>query len=166
MTTKCKRRVFDDRFPSSLVPLLGLLRRRVRCSREVTDDVVRARGSQQREKACYGIGVTEKKHFDHKRHGTSRGWYANGARYWEISYATDMAHGLERYWHVDGNCMYEMTYVDGIRNGVERRWYMNGMLRSEIPIVANEMHGLARFWDSNGVLLREDLYIHGSLIEK
>lgn len=131
------RRVFTDRFPSSLVSVVSLLRRRVRCSREVADDVVRARGYIKMNMAFIEL-FEEQRFFDNIRHGLGRAWYKNnGAPHWET------------------------TYVNGKRHGLERVWYANGTLGQEIAYSNDERHGLARWWSEEGTLLHAIVYCHG-----
>lgn len=149
----CKR-VFVDRFPSSLVLTLCLLRRRVRLSREVADDVVRARGSRTKsknddnevvEQQCFdyrlhgpallwnqnGALVMKLRYVEGKRHGIARGWYDNGERHWEKTNVNDNPHGLTRGWHENGARCYENSYVDGKRHGLDRWWSDDGHLSLE-----------------------------------
>ena len=123
--------MFTARFPSSCEPTLCLLRRRVRLSREVTDDVVRARGSV--EKHAFTDGLVS--WFDDKRHGLARWWRENNTLSDEVPFFDDKRHGLERWWHENGTLWAEIPYVDGKKHGLARWWRTNGILWEEISYI-------------------------------
>lgn len=119
------RCVFDGRFPRGVVATtLSLMRRRLRLSREMVDDVVRTRGHVNKELYCYSNGVLFCKipYFDGKQHGLSRGWHLNGACYWVDSYVDGKRHGLSREWYTNGTRHWEISYVDGEPHGLLRWW--------------------------------------------
>lgn len=136
--------VFVDRFPCSTVPILCLLRRRVRLSREVTDDVVRAHG--YRNSGLY-VGSSW---FNGLQHGLERGWHTNG--HWEMPYVDDKPHGLSRGWYKSGSLHWETLYVGGNRHGLSRGWYENGARRGEVRYVDGKAQGRTRWWCEDGSL--------------
>lgn len=150
--------VFTGRFPHSLAPTLCLLRRRVRLSREVADDVVRARGCKT--KHDYFVNAVEESLFDGKKHGLRREWNENGARH-ELYYVDGKRHGLARWWYTNGALQCEMTYVANRQHGLSRWWHSNGACHWAFPYVDNKRHGLGRFWRVDGSLEHEVEYDHG-----
>lgn len=108
----CKR-VYGDLLPLSITLTMCLLRRRVHLSREVADDVVRARCYVTRSKNI--LGRDEEMCFldNNTPHGRSRGWYVNGARWWEAPYVDGKKHGITRVWHNNGVLRWKITYVNG-----------------------------------------------------
>lgn len=159
-----KRRVFVDRFPSSLSPLLGLLRRRIRLSREVADDVVRARGYI--EKLSYMLSYIEvfcfdKSYFDHIQHGFERELRVDGTCGREIPYVAGKWHGLARHWHTNRTRYCEVSYINNKRHGIGRWWFSNGVIRCETSYADGVRHGIERKWREDGSLESKIRYVHG-----
>lgn len=148
--------VFSDRFPRSLVPTLSLLRRRVGLSREVSDDVVRARGLVEKSSSAL------KSYFDNYRHGIAYGWYDNGARHWENTHVDGKLHGRERAWHMNGIRWWETTYVNGKMHGLERGWGINGDRWWETSYVDGKQLGLDRGWYEDGAIQWETFTVASS----
>ena len=121
MITVRKAYVFDARFPSQVAATLCLLRRRLRLSREVSDDVVRARGVFRAARHDFDMNV-----FDGGQHDVVRVYYSDGTLYAET------------------------TYVDGEKHGIERFWYRNGALSTKTMYINGKQHGKALYWDENG----------------
>ena len=182
--TMSGRKVFTARFPSSCEPTLCLLRRQMGLSRELTDDVVRARGVVRKSSEPYmpNVDVIEsvfdgKRHglerwwrengtlwteipfVDGKRHGLARWWYENGTLWKEVPFVDDKRHGLDRLWHENGTISEEIPFVDDKRHGLERWWYENGTLRAKTPFVDDKRHGLDRWWNENGTLSEEISFV-------
>lgn len=102
-------------------------------SREVTDDVVRARGKVE----CgffpaYGSAVFTPRYecpvFDEKRHGMYRWWRLQQLTD-ETWFVDDNEHGIARGWHRNGSLAYEHTYVNGKMCGLWKSWRENGECR-------------------------------------
>ena len=140
MTTVSKVHVFDARFPSFVAATLSLLRKRLHLSREVSDDVVRARGRLMKEDNSRD--KWEVRLFDFLRHGPYRIWHANGFR-------REIAH---------------VYYVGSHLHGLSRDWDENGTLISEISYVNGQPHGIARNWRNDGTLAALYVYEHGELV--
>ena len=116
-------------FPSRVTPLLGLLRKRMRLSRELVDDVVRARGRMVRE-TIDNNSIWEQTHFDDYRHGPSLAFYASGGHRWKLCYVNGKVHGLGRYYYANGHPQREVTYVNGKWSGRSRTWREDGSLKA------------------------------------
>ena len=119
--------VYRDKMPSSVVVTLCLLRQRVQLSREVSDDIVRARGIVTRCNVTgYDLNNTfreEQSFFDDRHHGLIRGWYcSNGSLWKEIPVIGGKWHGRVRYWWENGRQQWEIPYVNNDRNGRLLRW--------------------------------------------
>lgn len=134
-------RVFVDCFPSLLVPTLCLLRRRVRLSRELADDVVRARGCVVRVHRIDNI-LTVAPFFDDKQHGHTQ--------------------VLARRSHNDEYIMLaDIPFVNNRHHGIGRWWYENGAHEAEIRAFNGKFHGYERNWYRDGTLSNETLWTHG-----
>lgn len=114
--------VFTAHFPSYTFPTLCLLRRRARLSRELVDDVMRARGRIRHTPEI----PHEESWFDNIRHGRSRGLYFNGIVWWDYTYVCNQRHGLSRGWHMNGARQWEISYVAGKKHGPAQEWNENG----------------------------------------
>lgn len=146
------KHVFVDRFPPSLATTLCLLRRSVRLSRELADDVVRARGHIDMNKLRLedNAALRYNPYFDGKRHGLSLGWHDNGVRHWERFFVDGKQHGLTRGWHMNGVRKWECFYVDGNPHGLSRGWHPNGVHWWETAYVdGGKRH--ERWWHPNGI---------------
>lgn len=154
------RRVFVDCFPSSLTSTLCLLRRRVRLSRELTDDVVRARGHKVQLDDRYADVVASI--FDDKYHGRTYARLWSGVRE-IIPYVDGKRHGLACSFYCNGNRLAEVPYVNSQRHGLSRRWHAHGTLAVEERHVDNWIHGYERKWREDGTLFEENLWSHGHL---
>lgn len=159
------RRVYDTCFPLSLASTLSLLRRRVRLSREVADDVVRARGYIGPVKWVYW--KTEKYFFDDKSHGRETWLQDDGVTIRaEFTYVNGKIHGEERWWHPNGVLESDHFYVDGKMHGLRRLWRENGRLRGTIMYVNGIRHGVMRFWNEEGTVVKEEHYVNGHIVKK
>ena len=127
--------VFATSFPPYVVSTLCLLRRRVRLSRELSDDVVRARGYERRRVRGTnfdGDTLEEMSCFDNQEHGLTRGRFrTTGKLWWEIPLSAGKWNGIARYWHENGNLHFEMSYVNDLRHGRTRQWSADGNLVQE-----------------------------------
>lgn len=128
---------FNDRLPLATRATLRLLRRRVHLSRELADDVVRARGHNCRSRFGYLDECVETPVYDEKRNATTRLWYA------------------------DGTLKAKLFHVDGMYHGVQRWWHRNGILNTEIAYDNGEQHGTERWWDARGTLLSQKMFQDG-----
>lgn len=135
----CNRRVFADRLPSLLTPLICLLRRRVCLSRELSDEVMRSRGCITKLKNIFQ-GDANISYFDNKLHGLSQSWRPNGVLWWEATYVNDRTHGIQREYYEDGTRYYEMQYVNGKQQGLSRGWFHGGDLWWDSSYVDNKEH--------------------------
>lgn len=132
--------VFADRFPFSCMATLCLLRCRVRLSRELTDDVVRARGR------------------------VVRGYYTtNGPLCNRVAYFDDKMHGREQWWNKNGALYIDGTWINGGRHGLFRWWYYDRTLAFETQYYNGRMHGFDRTWN-NDVCIIETRYHHGEQV--
>lgn len=130
--------VYTDRFPVSIAPTLRLLRGRVRMSRELVDDIVRARGYVERDTDDVAQLLEDVSFFDNVQHGltTTRHLYScNGALVKRCYFVNGKRHGIDRFW-----------------------WWENGALCMENPFVNGERKGVARWWSPNGVVYHEENY--------
>ena len=123
-------KVFIARFPASCTPTLCLLRRRVRLSRELRDDVVRMRGRVQTSHDYTFLVQTSV--FDDKRHGLKRWWDDYGTLLAYIPFVDDKPRGIAQWWHENGTLELEIKFVDGKQHGLERMWHENGTLRQVV----------------------------------
>ena len=144
-------------FPPYVAPTLCLLRKRARLSREVSDDVVRARGrvTQEKNDDDYSTHIIISR-FDDKRHGLLQIWHGDAldALEMEASFVDGNPHGLDRAWHTNGRLLWEKQYIYGKQHGVSRGWFSNGTLNWETNYNANgRVHGLQRCWSMDGRLL-------------
>ena len=63
--------------------------------------------------------------------GTSRTWYANGAKQSEVSVVDGKKQGMFVSWYPNGKQKDEVPYVDGVREGKTHEWHENGKLKFE-----------------------------------
>lgn len=152
--------VFTDALPASFVSLLCLLRRRLGLSREVADDVVRARCYMMKYQT-YGY-VTIVPYVDERRNGRKRMWRANsGLLVSEEPYLDDRRHGFVRFWHANGALRSSATLVHDQYHGVFRKWNADGVLVYEVTTDHNMYHGLKRRYYDDGSLREETKYERG-----
>ena len=145
--------VYPFRLPSCVMSTLSLMRRRLHVSREMADDVVRARGRLAR------FASSEVSLFDNIWHGRVRAWHENsGTLSWECIYVKGLPHGHMRRWHNNGALCVEIPYVNGKVHGIRRKWYDNGARDYEIPHVDDHFHGLARWWNPDSCLQHEEFF--------
>lgn len=131
--------VFPYTLPWRFAATILLLRRRVRLSREVTDDIARARVTRVRQSFVDVPALT----------------WSDGA------FVDGVAHGPHQIWHSTGKLQSEHMYDSGRKQGITRWWDSDGTLREEIPYVRNLVHGVQRVYDSSGALFRETMHRHG-----
>lgn len=170
LMSSSKKAVYSYSLPPRVTPTLCLLRRRLRLSREVSDDVERARGHVVRLRSQFGPrgnytdnALVEELFFDNKQHGLGRGWHSSsGALWWEYPYIDDEWHGRVREWYADGiTLQHEATYINDKQHGFERWWNVEGTLYWEIPYVDGKWHGTERLWRFDGTLSLEIVFNNG-----
>lgn len=109
-----RRREFTEQFPWRVISTMELLRRRVRLSREVSVDVLRARGCV--EVTVIGSTVSS---FDKKREGCSyykypEGGYAHTEYEWcECPYTNGKEHGVAQYRNANGRIIRQRFFLNG-----------------------------------------------------
>lgn len=124
--------VFAERFPDQFCATLRLLRRRVRLSRELADDVVRSRGHIERVYRVDNTIHTEVPHIDNFRHGCARTWHSCGIQlFMEELFIDGNLHGVVRGWWSNGNQHWEWSFSRGAPIGCDRWWYEDGTLSLE-----------------------------------
>lgn len=170
--------LFRHRLPSHHVATILLLRRRMRLSREVSDDVVRSRGCEVThhtwlEETLHFVimdnAVTLEKfdlthsvvmwrateyYLDNARTGKWQSWrvFLNSNAVFRLEehlYGNDESQGQMR------TLLDETIYVNDRKHGVERHWFANGQLQRETPYVNGEKHGIEREWLWDGTLKTE-----------
>lgn len=136
--------VYADRFPLYYVPLLALLRRRMRLSRELSDDIVRARG------------------------GMNALYYSDRSLHAHMPYLDGMRHGTTRWFSTNGTVHGELYFEAGNRQGRTRWWWCDntGFLQQESFYVDDQLHGTSRLYHSTGALSTELVYEHGKVISR
>lgn len=180
-------RVFTAKLSTEHIATILLLRRRMRLSREVSDEVVRSRGCElkgynrmrgettrvfiiddavtinTRHCDSYPLVRSTRQYRDNKRHGRWwHVWYDNeDIASAETVYVNDEEHGLSRKWWSNGKLASETPLVHGVRDGVVRKWYRSGTLGSETPYVKGLICGTVREWHENGLLCSETEYVDG-----
>ena len=82
--------------------------------------------------------------------GTSRTWYANGAKQSEVSVVDGKKQGMFVSWYPNGKQKDEVPYVDGVREGKTHEWHENGKLKFEGTYVDDQLEGPATWWLPNG----------------
>ena len=160
--------MFVGQLPLQVVaPTLYLFRKRLGLSREVSDDVVRARGRVAREHCAVDYTYKSVSLFDEKRHGPLREWTGfeddDDVLDTEIMYVDDKKHGLERSWDCNGILLWEISYIADKQHGISRGWHENGTLHWETQHIENKRHGLSRWWHEDGRLASALHYVHGLL---
>ena len=103
--------VYTDRLPPDT---LCLLRRRMKLSRELADDVVRARGCVTQVCRADNSLARTTIMFDNILQ-LEQGWFSYGVLAWETPYANGKRHGVERWWYKNGVCNSEAVCVNGER---------------------------------------------------
>jgi antitoxin component YwqK of YwqJK toxin-antitoxin module len=82
--------------------------------------------------------------------GTSRGWYASGARAYERSFVAGREHGTHRGWYESGAPHFVLHYSNGLSEGEQRRWYPSGQLRTVFHHHAGHEVGQQQLWNPDG----------------
>ena len=110
------------------------MRKRIMLSREVVDDVLRARG-------CVTMTI-----------GTTFAGVFNEVVFIEKPCVDNQIHGLLRVWQLDSphHLRSEVTYVNGKRHGYLRRFHSNGVKRSEQRFVNDILSGDLQQWNADG----------------
>lgn len=127
--TTLNKLIYIDCFPVSLVATLCLLRRRVRLSRELADEVVRARGYVTRGFGLYSNIVGKVPFFDDRLHGVTVWKDANGTVMMKYRHIDGIRQGFHRWWHTNGTLQGKVLYVDGKRQGPQPYWNEDGALQ-------------------------------------
>ena len=147
MTATQRIFVFVDRLPSAFLPTLHLLRRRMCLSRELSDDVVRARGYADRRYKNSDLSLSfEANYIDFTLHGLATWWYRTGRRERELPFVEGKRHGVARTWHShddshddEERLSYVVPYVDDRKHGVERWFFSNGSVMALFHYCYGEM---------------------------
>lgn len=130
--------VYTDALPRYFVPVMCLLRARVRASREIADDIVRARGYIIVYKDRVGAKTPC---IDERKHGVTIWWHRNGT-----------------------TLKAKLPYFKGKMHGMRVWWHPNGVLAAEFPFYKDVRHGLHRVWEADGSLSKETLCEDGRVI--
>ncbi len=129
--------------------------------------------------------LLESWHFSGKKHGTYKGWHANGQRKLEGAYSQDrkegrwqewyengrpkleesfssgQLHGRSLKWSDDGGKQEEATYAGGKLNGSKTTWYPGGKKESEEQYRDDQRQGDCRYWDEEGKSILEIAFDNG-----
>ena len=141
------RLTYVDKLPPSFASIVGLLRRRMCLSRELVDDVVRARG----ERFVWFYSDDTPEHESVWIDGMlqcGRGWWRSGRLQRKTLYRNGVYHGFSRWWHENGTLRKEIPYVNNKRHGLAREWYDDGSLASTTDFVRNDMQFHADYRES------------------
>ena len=84
--------------------------------------------------------------------GKAIGFYENGHKMLERSYANGKLEGEYREWWRNGKCRYSLFYKDNKFEGTQKAFFKNGHLREEANYLAGKPEGLQRVWDESGQL--------------
>ena len=138
-----RRHVFPEPLPMHFSPLLALLRKRMHLSREVSDDVVRARGGVYTMYFYDNTIQSHRPYLDNMRHGTTR-WYSHSGT----------LHGV-------------LHFIEGNRHGRTRWWWADStVLQQDSCYVNDRLHGVSRHYDITGLLSYEVKYDHGTVTSR
>jgi uncharacterized protein len=95
--------------------------------------------------------------------GTSRGYFANGNKEFEISYAADEKDGLVILYHPNGKVKTQGWYSEGAMTDTWITYNEKGTLISRAAYVSNDINGIRESYYAGGKLEEEEVYELGWL---